>query len=126
MDFAQIAQFLALDVITCLSLGQPFGWITEDKDMYEYVKTIEDNLPIMNVFSVVPLLSTIMRIPAVQKAAIPGVKDRVGMGKFKAYGIFLISLSNATLSIRITDLFSVFQERSSLADSRRIKIYDQI
>ena len=92
MDFAQIAQFLALDVITCLSLGQPFGWITEDKDMYEYVKTIEDNLPIMNVFSVVPLLSTIMRIPAVQKAAIPGVKDRVGMGKFKAYGIFLISL----------------------------------
>ena len=86
MDFAQIAQFLALDVITCLSLGQPFGWIAEDKDMYEYVKTIEDNLPIMNVFSAVPLLSAIMRIPAVQKAAIPSVKDRVGMGKANAYG----------------------------------------
>jgi hypothetical protein len=86
MDFAQIAQYLTLDVITSLSLGQPFGWVAEDKDMYDYVKTIEDNFPIMNVFSAVPLLSAIMRIPAVQKAAIPGVKDRVGMGKVKAYG----------------------------------------
>jgi hypothetical protein len=86
MDFAQIAQFLALDVITCLSLGQPFGWITEDKDMYEYVKTLEDNFPIMNFISVVPLLIAIMRIPVVQRVAIPGVKDRVGMGKAKAYG----------------------------------------
>lgn len=86
MDFAQVAQYLTLDVITSLSLGQPFGWVAEDKDMYEYVKTIEDNFPIMNVFSAVPLLSAIMRIPAVQKAAIPGVKDRVGMGKVKAYG----------------------------------------
>jgi len=85
MDFAKIAQFLTLDVITCLSLGQPFGWITEDKDMYEYIKTMEENLPVMNIFSAIPLLSAIMRIPAVQKAAIPGVKDRVGMGKVKAY-----------------------------------------
>jgi len=91
MDFAQIAQFLTLDIITYLSLGHPFGWITEDKDMYEYVKTMEDNYPVMNVFAVVPLLSAILRIPAVQKAAIPGIKDRVGMGKVKAYRFLDIS-----------------------------------
>lgn len=84
MDYAQIAQYLTLDVITCVSLGHAFGWVSEDKDQYDYVKTIEDNFPMMNVFSAVPLLSAIMRIEAVRKGAIPSVKDRVGMGKVKA------------------------------------------
>jgi hypothetical protein len=125
MDFAQITQFFTLDVITCLSLGQPFGWITEDKDIYEYVKTVENNLPVINFFSAVPLLSAIMRIPAVQKAAIPGVKDRVGMGKVNAYD-FLIFSRTATSGTRIADLTSVLQESSLLAGSKRIKIHGKI
>jgi len=85
MDFAEIAQFFTLDVITFLSLGQPFGFISDDTDKYEYVKSIEDNFPIMNVFSAVPLLSSIMRIPTVQNNLIPTVKDKTGLGKAKAY-----------------------------------------
>jgi hypothetical protein len=84
MDFAQIAQYFALDVITSLSLGQAFGYVIDDEDKYEYIKTIEDNFPLMNVFSAIPVLSAIMRVPAVQKAVLPTVKDRVGMGKAKA------------------------------------------
>ncbi|RVX68754.1 hypothetical protein B0A52_07640 [Exophiala mesophila] len=84
LDFANTMQFFTLDVITSLSLSQPFGWISEDKDMYEYVKTMEENMPAMNFMSAVPILSRIMRIPAVQRAALPTVKDRVGMGKIKA------------------------------------------
>lgn len=84
MDFAQIAQYLTLDVITYLSLGEPFGFISEDTDKYEYVKSIEDNFPVMNVFSAVPLLSAIMRIPTVQNNLIPTVKDKTGLGKAKA------------------------------------------
>lgn len=38
LDFANTMQFFTLDVITSLSLSQPFGWVSEDKDMYEYVK----------------------------------------------------------------------------------------
>ncbi len=96
MDFAQIAQYLTLDVITFLALGEPFGYVSGDTDVYDYVKTVEENFPMMNVFSAVPLLSAIMRIPAVQKAAIPTVKDRVGMGKVKAYGIPLRDPSCST------------------------------
>lgn len=84
MDFAQIAQYLTLDIITYLSLGEPFCFITEDTDKYEYVKSIEDNFPIMNIFSAVPLLSAIMRIPTVQNNLIPTVKDKTGLGKAKA------------------------------------------
>jgi hypothetical protein len=38
LEFANLMQHLTLDIITSLSLSEPFGWITEDKDMYEYVK----------------------------------------------------------------------------------------
>lgn len=84
MDFAEMAQYLTLDVITFLSLGEPFGFISEDTDKYGYVKAIEDNFPIMNLFSAVPLLSAIMRIPTVQNNLIPTVKDKTGLGKAKA------------------------------------------
>lgn len=84
MDFAEIAQFLTLDVITFLSLGEPFGFISEDTDKYGYVKAIEDNFPVMNIFSAVPILSAIMRIPTVQNNLIPTVKDKTGLGKAKA------------------------------------------
>src|SRR5689334_17800376 len=45
---------------------------------------MEENVPAMNFMSAVPILSRIMRIPAVQRAALPTVKDRVGMGAIKA------------------------------------------
>ncbi|KAJ9614034.1 hypothetical protein H2200_002170 [Cladophialophora chaetospira] len=91
LEFANIIQFFTLDVITSLTLSHPFGWIENEKDMYEYVKTMEDNVPAMNFMSAVPILSRIMRIPAVQRAALPTVKDRVGMGAIKAVTRDLIS-----------------------------------
>lgn len=84
MDFAAIAQQLTLDVITYLALGKPFGYIAEDTDKYDYIKSIEDNFPIMNAFATVPLLSDVMRIPAIQNTLIPSASDKVGLGKAKA------------------------------------------
>ena len=84
MDFAEKAQFLTLDVITSLSLGEPLGWVSEDEDVHGYIKTVEENFPMMNVVSAIPFLAAVMRIPSLQKAAIPKVTDRVGLGKLKA------------------------------------------
>lgn len=93
MDFARVIQYFTLDVITSLGLGHPFGFITdgEDVDKFDYVKTQEENFPIMNFFSAVPILARIITIPAVQRMAIPTVKDRVGMGKVKAVTAEIIS-----------------------------------
>ena len=85
MDFAAIAQQITLDVITYLALGQPFGYIADDEDKYEYIKSIEDNFPLMNVFATLPVLSDIMRIPTIQNSLIPTTKDKTGLGKTKAY-----------------------------------------
>lgn len=84
LDFANLAQHLTLDVITFLSLGKPFGFITEDTDKYGYVKSIEETFPVINLFSAVPILSSISRMPAIQKYLIPNIKDKSGLGKAKA------------------------------------------
>lgn len=85
MDFAQIAQYFTLDVITELSLGQSFGYLENDEDVYAYVKTMEDNFPAMNFMSAVPALARMMRMQWFQKLALPTIKDKVGMGKVKGY-----------------------------------------
>lgn len=84
MDFATIAQQVTLDIITYLALGKPFGYVSEDTDKYGYIKSIEDNFPLMNVFATLPVLSNIMRIPTVQNSFIPTTKDKTGLGKTKA------------------------------------------
>jgi hypothetical protein len=84
LDFAQLGQFFTMDAITSLSLGEPFGYVTEDTDKYEYIKSMEDNLPVMHFFATVPSLLSFMTIPMVQKNMIPTVKDKTGLGKAKA------------------------------------------
>lgn len=83
VDFAEKIQYFTLDVISSLSLSHPFGFVSADRDMYDYIHTMENNYPVMNFFSSVPFLRRIMEIPWVQEKALPTVKDRTGMGKMK-------------------------------------------
>lgn len=84
-------QYVALDVITSLSLGEPFGFVTENKDMYSYIETMHSNFPIMTFISAVPVIARIMRTPFMQRMTLPGVTDRVGLGKVKAVATEMIS-----------------------------------
>jgi len=38
IELANLIQFFTLDVITSLSLTEPFGGVENERDMYEYVK----------------------------------------------------------------------------------------
>lgn len=90
VDLGEKIQFLTLDVITALALGKSFGFL-EDEDKYQYIKTMEANMPAMNFMSAVPMLSRLIRIPAVQRVILPSVKDRIGLGKVKAIARDLIA-----------------------------------
>jgi hypothetical protein len=43
MDLAQVEQFFKLDVITDLAFDHPFGFITKDTDVHEWLTTIKKN-----------------------------------------------------------------------------------
>ena len=83
VDIGEKIHFLTLDIITSLSTGTPFGWLTDDEDKYSYIATIAASVPAMSFMGAVPFLSRLTRMPAFQRLVLPSVKDRIGMGAVK-------------------------------------------
>lgn len=77
---AEKTQFYALDVIGDISVGTPFGFLAEDKDLYNYNHINITALPAMNVVSVLPWLTKILhRWPLC--LVLPREGDIVGFGR---------------------------------------------
>lgn len=51
-----------------------------DSDMYEYIKTTEENLPVFMGMTVVPWVIRLFRYPLL-RSMLPTEKDRLGFGK---------------------------------------------
>ncbi|KAK1511856.1 hypothetical protein CTAM01_00786 [Colletotrichum tamarilloi] len=79
-DFGRKAQFFTLDVISDLAFGEPFGFVASDSDMYEYIKTTEENLPVFMGMTVVPWVIRLFRYPFL-RSMLPTAKDPLGFGK---------------------------------------------
>ncbi|KAK7454239.1 hypothetical protein Landi51_03359 [Colletotrichum acutatum] len=79
-DFGRKAQFFTLDVISDLAFGEPFGFAASDSDMYEYIKTTEENLPVFMGMTVVSGSSGCSGILGLGRCC-PRAKDRLGFGK---------------------------------------------
>ncbi|KAK1518273.1 major facilitator superfamily transporter [Colletotrichum abscissum] len=75
-----VAQFFTLDVISDLAFGEPFGFVASDSDMYEYIKTTEENLPVFMGMTVVPWVIRLFRYPFL-RSMLPTAKDPLGFGK---------------------------------------------
>ncbi|TGO46521.1 hypothetical protein BCON_0320g00090 [Botryotinia convoluta] len=79
-DFAKKIQYFTLDAITDVAFGTHFGCITQDDDMYDYIKTVEQLLPAAVVAGVLPWLLTLSR-SFIFKPFLPTEKDKLGFGK---------------------------------------------
>ncbi|RSL93864.1 hypothetical protein CEP52_012997 [Fusarium oligoseptatum] len=80
IDLGRRAQFFTLDVLSDLAFGEPFGFLETDSDVYEYIKTTEETLPMVMVTTVVPWLVKVLSSP-IFKNLLPSEKDRLGFGR---------------------------------------------
>ena len=81
MDFARKAQFLTLDVITDIAFGQPFGDLVEDKDVHEYLTTIDRMMPVLHWLVVFPNIVDLLAVPWLGRMILPSDGDDYGVGK---------------------------------------------
>jgi cytochrome P450 len=81
VDFARIAQYFALDVISDIAFGQPFGFLDTDADVHDYIKTQEALLPIFEWFSTLPSLERLTRIRWISRLLMPKPTDEKGLGR---------------------------------------------
>lgn len=82
-DLGRKAQFFTLDVISTVAYGEPFGFLETNTDVYEYIKTTEENVPTIIVTTALPWLMELLKSPLL-KSLLPSEKDRLGLGKIMA------------------------------------------
>lgn len=81
VDFAQKVQYFTLDVISDLAFGQPFRFLEQDADVFDYIKITDSYVPIMLVLANVPTLARLMQ-SRLLRGLFPQDSDKLGFGAF--------------------------------------------
>lgn len=81
MDFAQKGQYFTLDVISALSYGEPFGYLENNDDVYDYIKITDSMIPTMLVLANIPSLARVLQ-SRVFRGLLPKESDKLGFGAF--------------------------------------------
>ncbi|KAK3319973.1 pisatin demethylase [Cercophora scortea] len=79
-DFARKAQYFTTDVISLVGFSEPFGFLANDTDMYNYIELIEKILPVVMVNTVYPVFVKVQSLP-IFRGLQPSHTDAVGFGK---------------------------------------------
>ena len=83
-DIARSVQWLDFDLICRLCFGHPLGFINAHSDRYDFQKTLEERLPIVELLGVLTefgsILNAVSYVPYL-KGIIPSAEDKGGIGK---------------------------------------------
>ncbi|KAF7534087.1 hypothetical protein G7054_g6524 [Neopestalotiopsis clavispora] len=84
-DIGQKIQFLTVDIITKICLGEELGCVKHDRDMHRLLETVETGNRACQYFSVFlelnVLLSQMARIPFLRRTLFPSPRDSTGVGR---------------------------------------------
>ncbi|KAK0621927.1 cytochrome P450 [Bombardia bombarda] len=84
IEFSTRVGFLPLDVISEVAFGEPFGFLKNDKDMFDYLHQMDQALPFIVLFTTIPgLYKWKDRWPL--KKFMPNEKDEFGMGRMQGF-----------------------------------------
>lgn len=84
MEFAHKSQYFTLDAIGEIALGEAFGFLTNDADVYDFIKITSSFFPVFGVLGAMPWLARlIFRWPL--NRLLPNENDKVGFGRMIAY-----------------------------------------
>jgi hypothetical protein len=80
MDFGRKAQYFTLDIISTVAYGKPFGYLSMDTDVHDYIKITEEVLPAIMIIAILPWINWILQTRIV-KSVLPSDRDPIGFGK---------------------------------------------
>lgn len=79
-DLTYLTHYLALDVLTSIAFGEPLGFLTQNKDLFDYIATSKAFYPIMELQNHYPLINQFLQSP-IMAGAQPKPTDKRGLGK---------------------------------------------
>ena len=89
-DIGKRIQFLTVDIIIKLCLGEALGCVANDKDMHEFLATVQRGNAVCQHFSVLLELNSLMyyltKIPILGSLIVPKPTDQSGVGRIMGVG----------------------------------------
>ncbi|KAL8718764.1 MAG: hypothetical protein Q9181_008159, partial [Wetmoreana brouardii] len=79
MDFAQLAGYFTLDILTQIAFGHSLGFLKTNQDLYDYHKSTAAFYPIMELGSNHPKILAVLNSRLMRGAA-PKPTDKIGFG----------------------------------------------
>ncbi|EDN09223.1 predicted protein [Histoplasma mississippiense (nom. inval.)] len=107
VDIARKVQYLTLDVISTLAFGRTFGFLDKDGDLFDYIKTTEESLPLMQMIALLPWLVNVLQ-SRLFKAFLPSHTDVVGVGKVMGIAKEVVSERYGDSKITKPDMLGSF------------------
>jgi hypothetical protein len=97
-----------LDVLSTVAYGSPFGFLSTDTDVYQFIETSEKVIPTVMMVTVFPWLNYILA-SSFMKSLLPSERDPIGFGKIIGFVLLLILQGwlnesrhyGATMSVRL-------------------------
>ncbi|KAL4792674.1 cytochrome P450 [Aspergillus venezuelensis] len=125
MDLASKIQYLTLDVISSVGLGQTFGMLDRDEDVDEYLKSSEDSLAVGNVALGLGF-SWLRQAPFIGQFIAPSPTDNNGSGKMMATCFRLVDERAAKSTEDRSDMLASFIRHGLTGDELRSEALEQI
>ena len=79
VDIARVSQYFTLDVLTQIAFEEPFGFLTKNEDVFQYIQKVQEFLFILELASNFPFINSILSSKAMS-AFSPKPTDELGMG----------------------------------------------
>jgi cytochrome P450 len=93
-DIGRKIQYFALDVISTVGFGEPFGDIIADADLNNYIKSTEEGLNVVKISTGLGLIR-VLQWPPIARFLGPKETDKSGFGK-------MMGLARQTIDTRFT------------------------
>lgn len=62
IDFAQKAQFFALDAIGDIAFGEPFGFLAKNEDFHRFTEMNDSSMMMVTIAAILPWLAGIRSV----------------------------------------------------------------
>lgn len=115
MDLAEKIPFFTLDVISHISLGEPFGDLKADSDVKNYIKSSEEGLKIGNTAFAMGI-AWLKDKPVIGPAISPSEKDATGFGHMMAQARKIIVSRSLKSTEERSDMFASFVRHGLAGD----------
>ncbi|KAJ4412359.1 hypothetical protein N0V91_000831 [Didymella pomorum] len=125
MDLAQKIPYFTLDVISHIGLGSPFGNLTSNKDVNDYLKSSEEGLKIGNTAFGMGL-GWLRETPIIGPAISPSEKDQTGYGRMMYEARKIVDARRSKSTEGKSDMLASFIRNGVSGDDLFQEAFEQI